>query len=52
MLGTRYIKADGGVGGCGREQSDLITFMSYGALEKTDVFTRCSFPFLLDLFKK
>lgn len=43
MLGFLHIKADGGsgVGGC------LSSFMSAGASEESDAFTRCSLLFLL-----
>lgn len=50
MLGLLHIKADGGsVGGGGGGSSggrgDLSSFMSAGASEESDVFTRCSLHF-------
>lgn len=44
-LGCLHIKVDGG-GGCGRGRSDLISFMSAGASEESDAFSRCSPLFL------
>ena len=53
VLGSLHIKANGGSGGggCEQEGSDLICFMSVGASEESDVFTRCS-PLSLLAFKK
>lgn len=45
MLGFLHIKADGGGGEEGG--GDLPSFMSVGASEESDVFTRCSLLFLL-----
>lgn len=54
VLGFLHIKADGGgdIGGGGgagggRGGTDLPSFMSVGASEESDVFTRCSLLFLL-----
>lgn len=48
ILGFLHIKANGGsVGGGGGGGGDLSSFMSVGASEESDVFTRCSLLFLL-----